>query len=85
MSAKTKRCGACDRITSHWGYTPAGVGPFCEECWASLVDPDQQLLLEDRLQQSENQIEKLVSEIRRLRTYLAWSIMPAAVGEGGQQ
>jgi hypothetical protein len=55
---RPKVCIACDC----WGladYTPLGKGPFCSECWESLCDPDQALLLEKRVAAYEAEVEEL--------------------------
>jgi hypothetical protein len=47
-------CIACDCVDDEYQFTPAGKGPFCGECFEALCDPDQALLTERRLEQSEN-------------------------------
>ena len=51
MTEENKVCAGCDYVidTIDCHYTPAGAGPFCSDCWESLNDPDQMLLLEKRL------------------------------------
>jgi hypothetical protein len=58
MLEEAKVCVACDC----WGlahYTPIGAGPFSGECWESLIDPDQALLLEKRVAAYELQVKRL--------------------------
>jgi len=59
MSDQLKPCVACDCVDDVQYYSPAGAGPFCGECWQALTDPDQALLLEKRLGQTEDLVEKL--------------------------
>jgi len=49
MKEEPKVCVACDCVDDEYFQTPAGAGPFCCECWESLCDPDQALLLEKRV------------------------------------
>ena len=58
MSDEAKVCSMCDCCgLAH--YTPMGAGPFCSECWESLCDPDQALLLERRVAAYELEVERL--------------------------
>jgi len=52
-------CVACDCVDDEYFQTPAGAGPFCGECWESLCDPDQALLLEKRVAAYEVEVERL--------------------------
>jgi hypothetical protein len=49
MKEEPKVCVACDCVDDEYFQTPAGAGRFCGECWESLCDPDQALLLERRV------------------------------------
>jgi hypothetical protein len=63
---EAKVCIGCDC----WGvahYTPQGKGPFCDECWESLTDPDQSLLLEKRVAACEVEVERIKHLIAELR------------------
>jgi hypothetical protein len=53
MSESPTVCVSCDCVDDDYYYTLEGAGPFCGECWASLTDADQSLLLEKRLEQYE--------------------------------
>jgi recombinational DNA repair protein (RecF pathway) len=66
-------CAMCDchHDVEDSYFSLAGVGPFCSECWESLTDADQALLLDKRLAASEQEIEKLRREIERLSDLLA--------------
>ena len=46
-------CQACDEVDEVLCFTRGGKGPFCVECFESLCDPDQALLLEERLAKYE--------------------------------
>jgi hypothetical protein len=59
MKEEPKVCVACDCVDDEYFQTPAGIGPFCGECCASLIDPDQSLLLEKRVAAYEVQAERL--------------------------
>jgi hypothetical protein len=63
-------CVSCDCVSDpdDMYYSLGGAGPFCSECWESLNDPDQALLIEKRLEQTEARIEELEAEIERLHT-----------------
>jgi hypothetical protein len=50
-------CQACERVDEVLCFTVKGKGPFCLECFESLCDPDQALLLEERLAKYEREIE----------------------------
>ena len=63
MSEQFTPCIACDCVDDDLYYSPQGAGPFCPDCWQSLTDPDQTLLLEKRLEASETQIERLKTEL----------------------
>jgi hypothetical protein len=65
MSDQLKPCVACDCIDDHQYYSPGGAGPFCGDCWQSLTDADQSLLLEKRLEQTEERVEELQSLLTR--------------------
>jgi recombinational DNA repair protein (RecF pathway) len=52
-------CAACDCVDQYMYFTPAGAGPFCQECWEALNDPDQALMTEKRLAEAEAEIERL--------------------------
>jgi len=54
-----------DCIDDDQYYSPGGAGPFCGECFQSLTDADQSLLLEKRLEQTEELVEKLRSLLSR--------------------
>ena len=41
MKEEPKVCVVCDCVDDEYFQTPAGIGPFCSECWESLIDPDQ--------------------------------------------
>ena len=58
MSDKPTTCVACDCIDDEYFQTPAGAGPFCGDCWESLNDPDQSLLLEKRVANYELEVEE---------------------------
>jgi hypothetical protein len=59
MSEKLTTCIACDCVDEELHYTAGGAGPFCGECWGSLNDPDQALLVERRLELTEQRVEEL--------------------------
>ena len=59
MKEEPKVCVACDCVDDEYFQTPAGAGPFCGECWESLCDPDQALLLEKRVAAYEVEVERL--------------------------
>jgi hypothetical protein len=65
MSDELEPCVACDCVDDDQYYTPGGDGPFCGECWQSLTDPDQSLLLEKRLGQTEDLVVRLQSLLFR--------------------
>jgi hypothetical protein len=70
MSEDVKVCIACDC----WGlahYTPQGKGPFCGECWESLCDPDQSLLLEKRVAAYEVEVEELRARVALLEEFVS--------------
>jgi hypothetical protein len=52
-------CIACGGEYGVCFWTRAGAGPFCDDCWKALNDPDQALLTEKRLAQAEAEIERL--------------------------
>ena len=58
MSGDVKVCAACDCVIDEYFQTAAGAGPFCAECWQSLTDPDQSLLLEKRVAAYEVEAER---------------------------
>lgn len=54
---------ACVTCSNEYGvgfWTRDGAGPFCDECWKALCDPDQALLTERRLAATEAKIELLL-------------------------
>ena len=59
MSEKPTTCVACECVDDEYFRTPAGTGPFCGDCWESLCDPDQSLLLEKRVAAYEEEVEHL--------------------------
>lgn len=61
-------CVACDCVSDpeDMYFSLNCNGPFCAECWDSLSDPDQAILIERRLEQAEARIEQLEAEIRIL-------------------
>jgi hypothetical protein len=65
MSDDLKPCVACDCVDDDQYYTPEGNGPFCGECWQALIDPDQTLLVEKRLGQTEDLVLTLQSLLGR--------------------
>jgi hypothetical protein len=56
----------CDHDAEHSWFSSAGAGPFCSECWQSLTDADEALLLDKRLAAAEQKIHELEREIARL-------------------
>lgn len=66
-------CIACDQIDDWVFWTPAGSGPFCGECLDALCDPDQALLLENRLAAYEDSFGEI-----EVKTIVSSSIDPAA-------
>jgi len=46
---KAVPCKACDCVDGILCWTFGGAGPFCAGCFESLCDPDQALLLKERL------------------------------------
>lgn len=70
MSENLTPCIACDCVDDHTYYSLNGAGPFCRECWESLTDADQTLLLEKRLEKAEQALEERSDqreEIKRLK------------------
>jgi hypothetical protein len=65
MSDQLKPCVACDCIDDDHYYSPGGAGPFCGDCWQSLTDADQSLLLEKRLEHTEERVEELQTLLKR--------------------
>ena len=63
-------CVACDCVSDpeDMYFSLNAAGPFCDECWQSLSDPDQSLLIEKRLEEAEARIEELEAELRRLQS-----------------
>ena len=79
MSEQPAPCVACDCVDDELHYTAAGAGPFCGECWVSVNDPDQALLVEKRLELTEQRVEELLSLLTRATSALDES---HAVNEG---
>jgi hypothetical protein len=79
VSGKSSACVACDCVDDEYFHTPASAGPFCGECWESLNDPDQSLLLEKRVAAYEVEVEQL----RNLLTHAANAIECAHRDWGG--
>ena len=74
MSEDLTPCIACDCLDDDMYYTLDGAGPFCAECWGSLTDPDQTLLLEKRLEKAEQALEERSDqrdEIERLKATIS--------------
>ena len=46
-------CEICKQVDEISCFTPEDQGPFCMDCFESLCDPDQALLLEERLAKYE--------------------------------
>jgi hypothetical protein len=65
MSENFTLCAACDCVDDDYYYSLEGAGLFCGECWASLTDADQSLLLEKRLEQYEAYHEELKALLLR--------------------
>jgi len=65
MSENFTVCAGCDCVDDDYYYSLEGGGPFCGECWASLTDADQSLLLEKRLEQYETYHEELKALLLR--------------------
>jgi hypothetical protein len=65
MKEEPKVCVACDCVDNEYFQTPAGIGPFCGECWESLIDPDQSLLLEKRVAAYEVEVQRLKNLLTR--------------------
>jgi hypothetical protein len=65
MKEEPKACVACDCVDNEYFQTPAGIGLFCGECWESLIDPDQSLLLEKRVAAYEVEVERLKNLLTR--------------------
>jgi hypothetical protein len=65
MNDESSSCVACDCVDEELHYTASGAGPFCGECWVSLNDPDQALLIEKRLELTENRLEQIESLLAR--------------------
>jgi hypothetical protein len=59
VSEEAIACLTCDCVGGEYFETSSGVGPFCGECWESLCDPDQALLLEKRVASYEVEVERL--------------------------
>ena len=59
MNDESTSCVACDCVDEELYYTASGAGPFCGECWVALNDPDQALLVEKRLELTEQRLEEL--------------------------
>ena len=80
MKEEPKVCVGCDCVDDEYFQTPAGIGPFCRECWESLIDPDQSLLLEKRVAAYEVEVERL----RKLLTEAAATIESSFRDWGGK-
>ena len=67
---KPHACAMCDCHHDEQDsyFSLAGAGPFCSECWESLTDADQALLLDKHLAAAEQKIEELQAEITRLQS-----------------
>lgn len=63
-------CAGCDCVCDahETNHTPNGAGPFCLECWQSLIDPDQTLLVEKCLADAEENIDRLKAETDPITT-----------------
>ena len=59
MNDESSSCMAYDYVDEELHYTASGAGPFCGECWVALDDPDQALLVEKRLELTEQRLEEL--------------------------
>jgi hypothetical protein len=61
-------CAMCDchHDVEDSYFSLNGAGPFCNECWQSLTDADQSLLLDKRLADAEDKIEELQNQIKFL-------------------
>jgi hypothetical protein len=55
-------CGAVD--PEYLYYTPGKKGPLCGQCIESLCDPDQALLLDERLGRTEAKIGYLETQLQ---------------------
>jgi hypothetical protein len=53
-------CMACDCYDERVYWTKGGKGPFCGECIDALCDPDQALLLEERLAKFESDSNRTI-------------------------
>jgi hypothetical protein len=62
-------CAGCNYLCEEQETqcTPKGAGPFCLECWESLIDPGQTLLVEKRLAAAEKNIEQLNIQIAQFQ------------------
>jgi len=61
---------ACVSCGSEYGvgfWTHGNAGPFCDQCWQALNDPDQALRTEERLARAEIEIERLSLQIKVLK------------------
>jgi hypothetical protein len=74
-------CVACDCVVDRLRFTIQGNGPFCEECREALHDPDQALLTEKRLAESEKTIEVLRAGLEELQRELQMSLMRDKEGQ----
>ena len=64
-------CAACDAVDDVYRFTLRGRGPFCQDCWEALNDPDQALVTEERLAQAETEICRLRDLLNRAASVLA--------------
>jgi hypothetical protein len=55
-------CIGCDEVDEIKCYTMKGSGPYCEQCFGALCDPDQALLLEERIARYERAKEAETSQ-----------------------
>ena len=64
-------CAACDGLDHVYRFTLRGHGPFCQDCWEALNDPDQALATEERLAGAETEISRLRDLLSRAASVLA--------------
>ena len=82
MSEEAKVCSACDCVDDEYFQTPTGAGPFCGECWESLCDPDQALLLEKRVAAYEVEVERLKKLLSKAAEAVDFGHCPTGPIEG---
>ena len=82
MSEKAKACVGCDCVDDYYFETPTGAGPFSGECWESLCDPDQALLLEKRVAAYEVEVERLRELLNKAASAVDFGHCPTGPVEG---